>query len=203
MKITQREMLLGIGTITALLGGLTYYIINGQLAEHQANKTKMENLEQQIVLAETRITMQENWIEELNNLQKDLRVFDTKQRSVSPELMKTVNTIAAKHGLNISRSQPRTEKPTGDLFELGINCVWDGELEAVVGFLAELQQQGVRYDVRSLRVQPGGTNSSKLKGNMVIFCAYTRKPGGAQQPAEPTKTLVPTEPADPTVQAAH
>lgn len=190
MKITQREMFLGIGTITVLLGGLTYYFINGRLAEHQTNKTKMENLEQQIVLAETRITMQENWIEELNNLQKDLRVFDTKQRSVSPELMKTVNTIAAKHGLNITRSQPRTEKPTGNLFELGINCVWDGDLESVVGFLAELQQQGVRYDVRSLRVQPGGSNTSKLKGNMVIYCAYTRKPGGAP------KTVATVKPAE-------
>jgi len=184
MKITKREMLLGIGTITVLLGGLTYYIINGKLAEHEANKTKIANLEQQIVLAETRITMQENWIEELNELQQDLRVFDTKQRSVSPELMKTVNTIAAKHSLNITRTQPRTEKPTGDLFELGINCIWEGELDAVVGFLTEIQQQGVRYDVRSLRVQPVGKNSNKLKGNMVIHCAYTRKPGGAPKEIE-------------------
>ncbi|MDZ8117860.1 type 4a pilus biogenesis protein PilO [Pontiella agarivorans] len=179
MKISQREMVLGVATLALIMGGLTYVVIHKKMAVHRTNKTKIENLRQQILLDEARIRMQQNWIEELNELQKDLRVFNTEQKSVSPELMKTVNTIAGKHGLHITRSQPRTEKPTGDLFELPINCVWDGELEALVDFLTELQQQGVRYDVRSLTAQPAGKNSGKLKGNIVIHCVYTRKPGGA------------------------
>ena len=46
----------------------------------------------------------------------------------------------------------------------------------MVGFLTDLQQQGVRYDVRQLNVTPVGKNTGNLKGNMVIHCAYTRKP---------------------------
>jgi len=184
MKISQREMTLGIITLTCVLGGFSWYIVNGRMEEHKANKTRIQNLKQDIRLAEARIKMQENWIEELNELQQDLRVFDTQQKSVSPELMKTVNTIARKHNLNITRSQPRGEKPTGDLFELAINCTWEAKLDALVDFLTELQQQGVRYDVRTLNVTPVGKNSGRLKGNMVIHCAYTRKPSGAKPAAD-------------------
>lgn len=181
MKISQREMVLAVVTMTALLTGLTYGIVNKKIDAHQAKKTEIENLKQEIRLNERRIKMQDEWITELNELQKDLRVFDTKQKSVSPELMKTVNTIAKKHELNITRSQPRSEKPTDDLFELGINCTWEGKLDALVGFLTEIQQQGVRYDVRTLNVTPVGKNTGRLKGNMVIHCAFTRKPNAAKQ----------------------
>lgn len=184
MKITQREMTLGIVTLTCVLGGLSWYIVNGKMDEHKANKARIAGLQQDIRLAKARVKMQENWIEELNELQKDLRVFDTEQKSVSPELMKTVNLIAKKHNLNITRSQPRGEKPTGDLFELAINCTWEAKLSELVNFMTELQQQGVRYDVRTLNVTPVGRNTGRLKGNMVIHCAYTRKPGGAQPTAD-------------------
>ena len=89
--------------------------------------------------------------------------------------MKTIKAISSEHELEITRSQPYGEKPTGNLFELGINCTWQGTLEALVGFLTDLQQQGVRYDIRTLNIQPVGKNSGKLKGNIVINCAYTRQ----------------------------
>ncbi len=176
MKISQREMIISVATLATVLGGATWWMIDGKIDEWKAKAIEVEKLEQQIRLDQRRIKMQEQWLGELNNLQKDLRVFDVKQRSVAPELMKTIKTISNKHGVDITRHQPRGEKPTGDLFELGINCTWQGALESMVGFLAELQQQGVRYDVRTLNVQPLGKNSGKLKGNMVIHCVYTRKP---------------------------
>jgi hypothetical protein len=88
--------------------------------------------------------------------------------------MKIIKEISVRYGLDITRNQPYSEKPTGDLFELGINCTWQGSLDAIVGFLTDLQQQGVNYDVRQLNVSPAGRNSGNLKGNMVIHCAYTR-----------------------------
>jgi Tfp pilus assembly protein PilO len=176
MKISQREMILGVTTLAAVLVGLTWVIVDSKTETYKAKKIEIENLKAQIRLDERRIKMQEEWITELNELQKDLRVFDIKQKSVAPDLMKTIKSISSKHGLNINRYQPYAEKPTSDLFELGINCSWEGKLEAMVGFLTDLQQQGVRYDVRSLNVTPAGKNSGNLKVNMVINCAYTRKP---------------------------
>ncbi len=175
MKITQREMVLGTLAFAAVLGGATWYVVDSKIDDWKAKANAIEKTEQQIRRYQAAIKMQENWLDELNALQSELRVFDSGKRSVSPELMKTVKAISKKHGLDITRSQPYAEKPTGNLFELGINCTWQGKLPAMVGFLTELQQQGVRYDVRQLNVTPGGKGAGNLKGNMVIHCAYTRK----------------------------
>ncbi|MEE9369307.1 MAG: GspMb/PilO family protein [Pontiella sp.] len=180
MKISQREMILGVGTLAAVLIGLSIYMVDSKSDAYQAKQTEIENLQAQIRLDERRIRMQEEWIAELNELQKDLRVFDSKQQSVAPELMKTIKGISSKHGFDITRSQPHPEKPTGDLVELGINCTWVGKLPAIVGFLTELQQQGVRYDVTSLNITPAGKNTGSLKGNIVINCAYTKKPNASK-----------------------
>lgn len=180
MKITQREMMLGVVTLACVLVGTTWYAVDRKTEKWKSKKTQIENLRQQISLHQNAIKMQDNWMGELEVLQQDLRVFDDDQRSVSPQLMKTIKEISSNHGLEITRSQPYGEKPTGNLLELGINCTWQASLDALVGFLTELQQQGVRYDVRTLNIQPVGKNSGKLKGNMVINCAYTRQslPGG-------------------------
>ena len=175
MKITQREMTLGVVTLACVLVGMTWYAVDRKVETWKSKKTQIENLRQQISLHQNAIKMQDNWMGELEVLQQDLRVFDDDQRSVSPQLMKTIKGISNAHELEITRSQPYGEKPTGNLFELGINCTWQGTLDAVVGFLTDLQQQGVRYDVRTLNIQPVGKNSGKLKGNMVINCAYTRQ----------------------------
>jgi len=175
MKITQREMMLGVATLACVLFGTTWYVADKKMEQWKSKKTQIEKLRQQISLHQNAIKMQDNWMDELQLLQQDLRVFSDDQRSVSPELMKTIKGISDKHALEITRSQPFSEKPTGNLFELGINCTWQGTLNALVGFLADLQQQGVRYDVRTLNIQPVGKNSGELKGNMVINCAYTRQ----------------------------
>ena len=65
------------------------------------------------------------------------------KKSVSPQLMQTIKNLAIKQGVEITRSQPYPEKPTGDLYEMGINCTWNGELSAIVKFLTELQQKKV------------------------------------------------------------
>lgn len=175
MKISQREMVLGVSTLAAVLIGVTWYLVDSRAEEWKAMAGTIEKTEQQIRHYQTAIKMQEEWLGELDELQDELREFEDNKRSVSPELMKTIKTISGKHALDITRSQPYAEKPTGSLFELGINCTWQGSLEAMVAFLTELQQQGVSYDVRQLNVTPVGKNTGMLKGNMVIHCAYTRK----------------------------
>ena len=174
MKISRREMMLGAGTLAAVLAGLTWVMVDKKTDEWKAKAGRIDQTEQQIRHYQAAVRMQDEWMEELDALQQDLRVFEADERSVSPELMKIIKAISAEHGLDITRSKPYNEKPTGSLFELGINCTWQGSLESMVGFLADLQQQGVSYDVRQLNVTPVGKNTGKLKGNMVIHCAYTR-----------------------------
>ena len=64
--------------------------------------------------------------------------------------MQTIKRISPLNmEFRITRNQPYAEKPTGDLFEMGINCTWQGDLPSIIGFLTELQQKGVQYDVRT------------------------------------------------------
>lgn len=184
MKITQRELVLSVVTLASVLGGASWYMIDSKVDSWRGMAGAIEKNEQQLRYDQAAIQMQESWQDELNTLQSGLRVFDAAQRSVSPELMKTIKAISIKHELDITRSQPYAEKPTGDLFEMGINCTWQGTLKAMVGFLAELQQQGVNYDVRQLNVTPVGKNTGKLKGNMVIHCAYRKQSGTPQTDAQ-------------------
>jgi hypothetical protein len=175
MKISQREIILGVATLTAVLGGLTWYMVDSKVDAWKGKASEIEKLGQQIILHQKAIKMQEGWLDELTALQAKLPTFDTKKRSVSPELMKTIKTISNKHDVDILKNSPYPEKKIGDLYELGINITWQGKLESMVNFLTELQQQGVRYDVRTLTVTPVGKNTGKLKGDMVIQCAYIRK----------------------------
>ncbi len=181
MKVTERELILGVATLACVVLGGTWYGVNGKVAEWKSRKGEILRLRDQITRHQAAIKMQDEWADELHGLEQELRVFDTGQRSVSPELMKTVNSIADKYELKISKTNPQAEKPTGDLFELGINCTWQGKLDAVVGFLTELQQQGVRYNIRTLNIKPVGQNTGQLQGNMIIDCAFTRKAGASGQ----------------------
>lgn len=181
MKITDRELVLGVATMACVLFGGTWLAVDGKVDEWKTRKTEIKSLREKISRHETAIRMQDEWVGELHELEQDLRIFDVDERSVSPDLMKTINTIADKYELNITKSNPQNEKPTGDLFELGINCTWQGNLAALVGFLTELQQQGERYNVRTLNIKPMGRNTGNLQGNMVIDCAFTRRPIGSAE----------------------
>ena len=181
MKISQREIILGVLTLAAVLGGFTWYMVDRKVDVWKSKANEIEKLQQQYSLHQKAIKMQENWLDELNTLQSRLPVFDTAKRSVSPELMKIIKQIATKHGVDLLKNSPNPEKKIDDLYELGINITWQGSLDSMVNFLAEIQQKGVRYDVRTLTVTPVGKNTGKLKGNMVIQCAYLRKPTVAKK----------------------
>ena len=176
MKINNREMILINISVTTILFGLLWMLIENKTPEYKNKKIEIERIESQIRLDQRRISMQKKWINELNLLQKNLTTFDYSQKSVSPQLMQTIKNLAIKQGVEITRSQPYPEKPTGDLYEMGINCTWNGELSAIVKFLTELQQKGVQYDIRTLNISPDGKKNNLLKGNMVIHCAYLRNP---------------------------
>ena len=93
MKITQREMGLGVITLAAVLAGTTWYIVDSKIDVWKAKANEIEKTEQQIHHYQTAIKMQENWLDDLNTLQAELRVFEDNQRSVSPELMKNIKKV--------------------------------------------------------------------------------------------------------------
>lgn len=176
MNISQREISLSIITLAIILIGSGWYIVDSRKDHWEEMAQEKSALEQQINVHQNAIQLQINWMDQLEDLQEQLPVFSTDQASVAPELVKTIKQIAVRHGVEILRTTPYKETPTGDLFEVGINCTWEGPLKALIEFLTDLQQQGVRYDARSLNISPAGNNTTNLRGNMIIHCAFIRQP---------------------------
>jgi hypothetical protein len=89
--------------------------------------------------------------------------------------LSVMDRAATANALNISKRQAMEEKSMGDVYELPIECQWEGSLPALVHFLFDLQSQGAMFDVRQLLIKP--TAKDLLRGRFVLYCAYTREKG--------------------------
>ena len=173
LKISQREAVLLIATMTLLLFGFTYWIGGAKIAGQRQITGEKEQIARQIVLHRRIIADQENWRDRLVELQQQIPVYDERV-SVTAELLKDIKRMADEHRLDLLRTQPNREEQIGTLYVLGVSCNWEGTLESLVRFLFKLQSQGIRYDVRQLSVQPDAQREGILKGSMLVDCAFRR-----------------------------
>ena len=174
MKISKRETLLVLITLTAILFGLTYWLAGSRIAEQRRIKQDKARLLHQIELHKRILAEKDVWYARLEELQSQLPLYDEKT-SITAELLKLIKRTADEHGLDLVRTQPYREEQTGSLYELGVSCNWEGKLESLVRFLYDLQKQGVRFDVLQLNAQPDAQRDRILKGSMIIDCAYRKK----------------------------
>ena len=105
---------------------------------------------------------------------------------------------AQQHGVSLLRREAERERSAGDIYEVAINCNWEGDLDAIVRFLYALESQDVSMDLDQLSVSTVSGSKDKLKGNFSVKCAYCREaeagpgqnePARAQE-AEPAGTVV-------------
>jgi hypothetical protein len=180
MKISKREMLIGLITIFIVLFGLTYWLAESQIAEQREIAEKKELLKRQIDLHKRILDEKESWTGRLTELQAELPVYKT-GISVSGTILTTINDLAHKHGLDLIKSRPEKEKQIGTLYEISVICDWQGELDELIHFLYEINEQGLRFDVREISVRPDAKQIGMLRGDMIIQCAYRR--GDTEQTA--------------------
>jgi hypothetical protein len=181
MKISKREGILGLVTLAAVLFTVTVWLADSRLAEQRRMRDDKERLLREIKLHQRILAEKDNWAVRLQELQKQVPVYSEKS-SVSSEMLKLISSMANGHSLDLIRTQPYREEQVGSLYELGVNCDWEGTLDSLVRFLYDLQQQGLRFDVRQLTAQPHAQRDQILKGSMTIDCAYRKEPA-AQTPA--------------------
>ena len=173
MKISQREMAIGLATIFTALFGFTYWHGGAEIEEHHQLVEEKRNLQKQIQLHKRILEQQGGWTNRLAELQSQLPSYDTKV-SVTGEILKHIKGMADKAGLDLTKSRADREKAIGSLFELSVLCDWEGELEELVRFLYQVNEQGLRYDIRDLSIRPDAKRANILHGNMIIDCAYRR-----------------------------
>lgn len=179
MKVSTRELSLGWITMVTVILGATYYF--GQpMAQEWKNSLRARDALVQREKDATRLLKGRGAIDDrLAELRQQLPKYPQGQ-DVTAEQMRTLDRTAQQNNLVLLRREPEKEKSLGDLYELSINCTWEGDLEAVVRFLYALQAQGAILDIRQLTMSPGQGGPGRLKGNFTVVCAYAR---AAAEPA--------------------
>lgn len=177
MKISAREMKLMIITVFTISGFFIWSFIDKKKPIYDNQKNQIESINNNILINKHLIENKDTWEEELNKLQESLTIYTVKEKSIATKLMQNIKKISSESGIDIPKIQPFEEKTKtiGNLFEIGINCQWQADLESLIIFLTKLQQSGIKYDIRSLNITPSGKGFDMIKGSMVIHCAYLKE----------------------------
>ena len=173
MKISNREIIIGMVTLAVVLFGFTYWIAGAKISEQKEMASEKVRLRRQIKLHKRILEEKENWIGRLDTLQAELPVYD-RRIPVSVLLSKEIKGMADQHGLDLTSTVPGVEKQVGTLYEINVACQWVGTLDSMVHFLYALHSQGIRFDVWQINIKPIAKQEGMLRGSMSIDCAYRR-----------------------------
>jgi len=173
MKMSNREIIIGMITLATLLFGFTYWMGGSKIAEQKEMAKEKIRLRRQIKLHKRILEEKENWIGRLDSLQSELPVYD-RRIPISVLLSKEIKGMADEHKLDLTRTQPGVEKQVGTLYEINVSCEWVGSLEALTHFLYALHAKGVRFDIWQINIKPIAKQEGMLKGSISIGCAYRR-----------------------------
>lgn len=173
MKMSERESVLVVATLAALLLGASMMLAKPKVVEWGEIRTRQAALRAEIARDKALVAEREEWASRFEEVSGMLSRHPATQK-MDIYWMSIMDRLAAKHGVTISKRQVGEEKQAGEVYELPIEVKeWEGSLDALVHFLFDLQNEGAMLDVRQLLVKPkaGGI----LRGRFVLFCAYTRE----------------------------
>lgn len=186
MKLSARELVMGVVTAAVVVLGGTYYFGAPLAADWSTARVERRKLADEQKLAERLIGQRDEWQTRYDSLRSRIPRHEPSV-PVTAEMLKTVKRLADEHGVVLSRIEPDKEKTIGDLSEVAIDCTWDSELEPLVRFLYAVQMQGAILDIRQLTIAPAQGVAGRLKGNFTVFFAFSRvaadKTPGAAPPA--------------------
>lgn len=173
MKISKRELMLGVGTLAAALYAFLFYIGSGQIESWQALRMEQEQLQDSIKRSQLLVEEFEDWDAQMQELQTQMPVFPANRR-MDVHWLREIENKASRHELRILRHEVGPEQQEGPIFELPVYCRrWEGTLDALVHFLFDLQMEGAMLDVRYLHIRP--KDRVIHDGRFDLFCAYRRE----------------------------
>lgn len=184
MNMSNREIVLGWMTVTVLLLGGTYWFGEAKVEQWKEVSSSRERFADRVSMAERVLGQENEWKTRLEELRGQLPSYPLKQ-DVTSELLRMLERTASEHSLILLRREPEDEEQLEDIYQVAINCTWEGKLEPLVGFLYAIQTKGAILDVRALTVSPVSGQAGKLKGGFTVDCAFsrgeTKPPEGALQ----------------------
>lgn len=173
MTLSNRELFLGWATGLALLLGLTYWGAQSKVEEWRKAGRERDELSQRVRRAQRTLETRDEWVTRFETKMGELPAHPV-GKDVTAELMRTIERTAQDHGLILRQRDPQPEEGLSELYQLSINCTWEGELKALVHFLYAVHTQGAILDIRQFTVTPVQGQTGQLKGGFTVDCAYRR-----------------------------
>ena len=180
MKISPREMVLLWITGVVALGGLTYLMVEPELKEWKIIDGKKADALRQVGNQKRLIAQSSRWEANLAELKKKLPTHP-QGKDVTTDLQILIERLAKANGLTLISREAEKETLRGNMYEVAVNCKWEGKLEALTRFLFDIQKEDVILDVSQLTISP---NEKKvLRGGFTVYCSYSRlpPPGGEKK----------------------
>lgn len=183
MKVSPREMVLIWITAFVALAGVTYLLVDPQLRVWSTLAGKRQEVARQVANQERLISQAPKWDAKLSEQKKKLPTHP-QGKDVTTDLQILIERLAKANGLNLISREAEKETLRGNMYEVAVNCKWEGKLEPLTRFLFDLQKEDVILDVSQLTISP---NEKKvLRGGFTVYCSYSRVPqAGGEKKTEP------------------
>jgi hypothetical protein len=189
VKLSHREILLGWITLVVVMAVLTWLWFEPRFEEVKDFSITRETSQDLARRARHLLDQKDEWDARLLALRSRLPRYREDQE-VAADLLRGIERIARDNGFSLLRATPGQERRVGELFEVSIDYTWEGDLQALTGFLYAAQNQQVNMDIRQLNITPAPGAERGLRGQLTVDVAYTRGPpltGGEPRPAEPPR----------------
>jgi len=171
-------------TLLAVLVGGSFWLGEPMYMEWKDQRAMRSSLHDRQRLAERLLEQKSEILESWEALREGMPAYP-KDLDVTSQILRNLQQNADKHGLILVRVEPDEEVSVKDLYEVSISCSWEGDLDALVKFLYQVQAESGMVDTRQITVTPARGNDGRLKGNMVVDFAYTRSSSPPKSAREP------------------
>lgn len=173
MKISMRESVLALVTISVALFGVTGLLSGSKIDDWKAVREQQEQVRSSILRSQALVAQRGEWAAKMAKLQGSMPRFPQGKR-MDVHWSTEMEKKASAHGLKILRHEVASERQEGPVYELPIECRdWEGSLDALVHFLFDLQSEGAMLDIRYLRIKP--KDKVTRSGRFSLYCAYMRE----------------------------
>jgi uncharacterized protein Smg (DUF494 family) len=189
MKLSSREIMLGAATAVTLLAGLSFWIVKPKIEVWKELAVQQKQINREIQLFEHLLSQKTNWVNQLSRLENKLKKYSP-TKDVTADYLKILENVANKSNISLIRRMPQQEKKHGNIYELAINCTWEADLDALIRFLYQLEQQKVTMDTEQLSIKVvSAKDKNTLTGRFTLMCMYTREQStGQSSDMEPEPT---------------
>jgi len=173
LKISTRESLLGLITVSVLLFAGTAMVGNSKIDSLKEMRSERDKLRNSIERSKSLVDQKEKWTKRMETFKGKMPRFPQDKR-MDVHWSNEVEQKANAHNLRILKHEVGSEHQEGPIYELPIECRdWEGSLDSLVHFLFDLESKGAMLDIRYLRVKP--KDKTIRKGRFSLYCAYMRE----------------------------